>query len=41
MVLGSVVLRKIYGLGEYGAEGDIWCWRVWCRGKYMGLSCAS
>jgi hypothetical protein len=28
--LDVIVLRKIYGVGKYGAEGDIWCWRLWC-----------
>jgi hypothetical protein len=30
MVLEIMVLRKIYSVGEYGAEKDIWCWKVWC-----------
>jgi hypothetical protein len=35
-----MVLRKICGVGEYGAEEDMWleygaeedmwCWRIWC-----------
>jgi hypothetical protein len=30
MVLERMVLRKIRGFGKYGAEEDIWSWRVWC-----------
>jgi hypothetical protein len=30
MVLEGMVLREIRVVGEYGAEEDMWCWRVWC-----------
>jgi hypothetical protein len=30
MVLENMVLRKIYGVGKYGVEEGMWCWREWC-----------
>jgi hypothetical protein len=30
MVLENMVLRKVCGVGENGAEEDMCCWRVCC-----------